>query len=104
MATGPIKSKKQVRELAGYRPKRGDLSNYALIVLCVCTALRIGDLLRIGWIDVYGEGNGAFITHITLTEQETGKKVGRKNRPRIRFGERFRCSAKPNAGTAPMFV
>ena len=66
MTTEPIRSKKQVRELAGYWLKRGNLRNYALIVLGVCTALRIGDLLRIRWSDVCDEDSGAFNSHITL--------------------------------------
>ena len=74
MTTEPIRSKKQVRELAGYWLKRGNLRNYALIVLGVCTALRIGDLLRIRWSDVYDEDSGAFNSHVTLTEQKTGKQ------------------------------
>ena len=72
-ATEPIRQKKQVRELAGYWLKRGNPRNYALIVLGVCTALRIGDLLRLGWIDVYDEDGKAFRSHITLTEKKTGK-------------------------------
>jgi len=42
-------------------------------VLGVCTALRIGDLLRTTWDDVYDEASGEFRSHITLTEKKTGK-------------------------------
>jgi len=73
MTTEPIRGKKQVRELAGYWLKRGNPRNYALIVLGVCTALRIGDLLRIRWGDVYDDAGGAYRSHITLTEKKTGK-------------------------------
>ena len=73
MATEPIRDKKKLRELAGYWLKRGNLRNYLLIVLGVCTALRISDLLKLTWADVYDKGRGAFRSHITLTEQKTGK-------------------------------
>ena len=72
-ATEPIRDKRQVRELAGYWLKRGNLRNYTLIVLGVCTALRIGDLLRVSWHDVYNFERGEFRSHITLTEKKTGK-------------------------------
>ena len=73
-ATEPIRDKKQLKALADYWLKRGNLRNYALIILGVCTALRIGDLLRIVWLDVYDEGSGLFRTHMTITEQKTGKQ------------------------------
>jgi integrase len=72
--TEPIRDKKHVRELAGYWLKRGNFRNYALIVLGVCTALRIGDLLRITWEDIRDESSGEFRTHITITERKTGKR------------------------------
>ena len=72
--TEPIRDKKQARALAGYWLKKGNARNYALIVMGVCTALRIGDLLRITWADVYDEQRKAFRTHVVLTERKTGKR------------------------------
>ena len=45
--TQPIRNKHQVRELADYFLRKGQLRNYVLIVLGVHTALRISDLLRL---------------------------------------------------------
>ena len=73
-ATEPIRDKKQLRALAEYWLKQGNPRNYALIVLGVCTALRIGDLLRLVWVDVYDEERGEFRSHITVTEGKTGKQ------------------------------
>ena len=71
--TEPIRDKKQLRRLAEYWLKRGNPRNHALIVLGVCTALRIGDLLCLTWDAVYDEESGAFRSHIVLTESKTGK-------------------------------
>lgn len=73
-ATEPIKDKKHLRLLARYWLKRGNLRNYALIFLGVCTALRISDLLRLKWEDVYDGERGAFRTHVTIKERKTGKQ------------------------------
>jgi integrase len=74
MTTEPIRDKKQLHQLAGYWLKKGNLRNYAMIVLGVCTALRISDLLRLTWKDVYDEKSGNFRSHVTLTERKTGKQ------------------------------
>ena len=71
--TEPIRSKKQLKELAGYYLKKGQLRNYTLIVMGVYTALRISDLLRLQWSDVYDEEQKKSYTHITVTEKKTKK-------------------------------
>ena len=72
-ATEPIRNKNQLRELGEYFLKRGQFRNYVLIVLGTYTVLRISDLLRLRWSDVYDEGRGEFRAHVTITEQKTGK-------------------------------
>lgn len=69
----PIKDKNELKELADYYLKNGQIRNYTLIIMGVGTALRISDLLRLKWTDVYDETRNKFRTHITLTEQKTGK-------------------------------
>ena len=72
-ATIPIRDKNQLKQLAEYFLKRGQLRNYALVILGGCTALRISDLLRLTWDDVYDERRQAFRTHVTVLERKTKK-------------------------------
>lgn len=72
--TEPIRNKQQLKALAEYFLKCGQLRNYVLIVMGTCTALRISDLLRLKWSDVYDDERQDFYAHVTLTEQKTGKK------------------------------
>ena len=74
MVTDPIRTKGQLKSLAGYWLKRGNYRNYAMIVLGVCTALRISDLLRLRWSDVYDFDEKTFHSHVVVTERKTGKQ------------------------------
>jgi len=71
--TQPIRKKSQVRELANYYLQKGQIRNYVLIILGVHTALRISDLLRLRWEDVYDFENLRVCTTITITEKKTKK-------------------------------
>ena len=72
-ATEPIRSKSDLKALADYFLIRGKYRNYVMIILGACTALRISDLLRLRWSDVYDESRQQFKKHIILTEHKTGK-------------------------------
>lgn len=72
-ATEPIRSKKQLKELAEYYLKKGQMRNYTLIIMGVYTVLRISDLLSLKWSDVYDEEKQEFRFHVTVTEKKTGK-------------------------------
>ena len=71
--TQPIRSKKEVRKLAAYYLDLGQHRNHVLIVLGVHTALRVSDLLRMCWDDVYDFDNDRVLTTIELVENKTGK-------------------------------
>lgn len=73
-ATEPIRDKNELHAMAEYFRARGEFRNYALIVLGTHTALRISDLLKLHWSDVYDEEHQKFHAHIMLTEQKTGKQ------------------------------
>lgn len=72
-ATEPIRDKKQLKALGNYFLNRGQFRNYVLVVMGTCTVLRISDLLRLRWEDVYDEERGVFRTHVTVQEKKTGK-------------------------------
>ena len=71
--TEPIRNRQQVRQLAEHYLNRGQTRNYVLVVLGVHTALRISDLLRLRWDDVYDFENRRIRTSVTITEKKTRK-------------------------------
>lgn len=71
--TEPIRSKEQLKALADYFLAQGQLRNYVMIVMGSCTALRISDLLRLRWQEVYDAEHETIRSHIHITEQKTGK-------------------------------
>ena len=73
-ATEPIRDKEDLHAMANYFLQRGQFRNYVLLTLGVYTALRISDLLRLRWEDVYDEERDEFRAHVTLTEHKTGKE------------------------------
>ncbi|MCL2578666.1 MAG: tyrosine-type recombinase/integrase [Oscillospiraceae bacterium] len=71
--TQPIRSKQQVRALAEYYLHKGQLRNYVLVTLGVHTALRISDLLRLKWDDVYDFEQNVVRKTVDLIEKKTKK-------------------------------
>lgn len=72
-ATQPIRNKKQVREISEYFLNRGELRNYILVVMSIHTALRISDLLRLRWADIYDFKKKQVLDTVYLTEKKTKK-------------------------------
>ncbi|GHV41122.1 integrase [Synergistales bacterium] len=71
--TQPIRDINQARELANYYLKLGKIRNYVLIVMGIHTALRISDLLRLTWDDVYDFDHCRVRESVSITEKKTGK-------------------------------
>ena len=71
--TEPIRNKHQIKQLIMYFFNKGDVRNYLLIILCIHTALRISDILRLTCDDVYDFKNRRIRRTITITERKTGK-------------------------------
>ncbi|MDR1961382.1 MAG: tyrosine-type recombinase/integrase [Gracilibacteraceae bacterium] len=71
--TEPIRSKHQVNELTKFYSRKGQTRNHLLIIMALHTALRISDLLRLHWDDVYDFKRSAARETVHLTEKKTGK-------------------------------
>jgi len=95
-ATEPIRCKREVAALINHYKELKQIRNYVLITLSVYTALRICDILRIQWCDVYDFNNKRFYNTISITEKKTKKtKVIALNRAVIQALKLFSKSAKP---------
>ena len=73
--TVPIKNKQQLTTFRNYY-KEIDFNprNYALIVLGLNSALRIGDILSLHWSDVYLDAQKDFRRHLSIIETKTKKQ------------------------------
>ncbi len=70
----PLKDCKDIKKLKEYFLKNNDLRDYALFTIGINTALRIGDLLRLTWRDVYDFQTSQFLRHLIIQEQKTKKR------------------------------
>ena len=71
--TEPIRNKQHVNQLIMYYFDKGEFRNYLLIILCIHTALRISDVLRLTSDDVFDFKTRRIRRTITITEKKTGK-------------------------------
>jgi len=96
--TEPIRNRQQVREIIDYYLKRGQIRNHVLIVMGIFTALRISDILRLCWDDVYDFKHNRVRIKVTITEKKTGKtKIIALNAEIITALNRFINEARPGA-------
>ena len=73
--TQPIKNKKDLLNFRNYyKVIKKKPRNYALIVLGLNSALRIGDLLSLHWQQVYNSKTGQYCEHISIIEEKTNKQ------------------------------
>lgn len=69
----PIRNKDDIKKLKIYFIKRKEYRNYLLITIGLNTALRISDILRLKFGDIYNYETGRFKSHIVINEKKTGK-------------------------------
>jgi len=75
MVTSPIRTQDEIELMKNYFITREHYRDYAMFVLGINTALRIGDLLNLRWLDVYDKKLRHFRKHIYLTEHKTQKQA-----------------------------
>lgn len=91
--TQPIKNKNDIQRLKEYFLQKGEVRNYTMITLALNTSLRIGDLLRLTWKDVYNFELKRYKVHITIREQKTHKQNIIPLNPEAKHSlELLRCS------------
>ena len=73
--TNPIRGKRELEKFKNYYLEKEKYRNYLLIIMGLNTALRISDILKLRWNDVYDFQNKRYRSHICLVEQKTGKKT-----------------------------
>ncbi|WP_418756950.1 tyrosine-type recombinase/integrase [Eubacterium ventriosum] len=71
--TQPIKNPADVKRFKEYFLRKKQIRNYAMVTLAINTSLRIGDLLRLKWGDVYNFKITQYKEHIAIIEQKTNK-------------------------------
>lgn len=70
----PIRDKEDLAHIkAYYKTVRPNRRNYLLIIIGLNTALRVSDIIRLKWEDVYDYRTESWREHIALAEQKTGK-------------------------------
>ena len=70
----PLKDCRDIKKIKEYFLNNNDLRDYVLFTIGINTALRIGDLLRLTWRDVYDFQTNQFLTHLIIQEQKTKKR------------------------------
>ncbi len=71
--TEPIRDRRRVREITAFYQKRGEPRNYVLVMMCIHTALRVSDILRLSCDDVYDYSTGTVRESFEIIERKTGK-------------------------------
>jgi integrase len=97
--TEPIRNTKHVLKLTDFYLARGQHRNRCLIMLGVYTALRVSDVLRLKWDDVYDFKRKRVQKSISVTEKKTGKtKIIALNKHAVRALDAYaKSSAAPGA-------
>ena len=75
-ATTPIKNIEDIEALKNYFFKvKPNMRNYAMTCLGINSALRVSDLLKLRWKDVYDFTGRHYRKHITTVEKKTKKQT-----------------------------
>lgn len=70
----PIRNKEDIKKLKNYFLKNNEYRNYLLVIIGLNTALRISDILRLKYGDIYNYDLKSFKKYITIFEKKAGKE------------------------------
>ncbi len=73
--TQPIKDLEKIEQLKQYYLNKSSVRDYVLVTLGFNTALRISDILKLTWKDVFDFNEKSFRKHLYLIEEKTKKKT-----------------------------
>lgn len=72
--TQPIKDKESLQKMKSYyENQKPNCRNKTLIILGLYTALRISDILKLKWKDIYDTKTNQMKEYLEVKEQKTGK-------------------------------
>lgn len=71
--TQPIRSLNEIQRLKDYYLKKEEYRNYLLVSVCLNTALRICDVLKLKWENILNMDTKDVKNHLLITETKTGK-------------------------------
>lgn len=71
--TQPIKELDDVNSFKRFFLEKGEIRNYVLVTLGLNTSLRISDILKLQWQDVFNFEKGVYRKHVSVIEKKTGK-------------------------------
>lgn len=75
MATSePLRTKEDIQKMKNYFLENNRFRDYALFVLGLNTALRIGDLLNLTWGNIWDFEEEHLLEYVIVTEQKTKKR------------------------------
>jgi len=95
--TQPIRDLAQVRTISNHYLNLGNHRNHRLVVFCLNSALRIGDVLSIRWGDVYDFKRKRPYETLTIKEQKTDKtKTIALNKKIVKVLKHSAVHAKPH--------
>lgn len=75
MVTSPIRKKEDIDKMKSYFLSKKRYRDYTMFVLGINTALRISDLLKLRWKDVFDTRSRTYKNHIDIYEQKTNKRT-----------------------------
>ena len=95
--TQPIRDKEELKKFVDYyRITQPEPRNYAMTVLGLHTALRISDILKLRWKEVYDFERNCFLGHLIILEKKTKKQsVIALNKHAKEALEQYRLVCKP---------